>query len=124
MRNYQIFAGHAEASAGYLLDSAAAVVAVGVQLEAGRVFAPFSRVAATADAVHGDGQRFMAASREIEPYDMAPVANRLTITAAGSTSSSGTARSDQRKSNSPRSVSNCAAAHRSTGRTCGIRRGC
>lgn len=28
-------------------------------------------------------------SAEIEPYDMAPVANRLTISVAGSTSSSG-----------------------------------
>jgi hypothetical protein len=41
--------------------------------------------------------RFMAmasvscASREIEPYDIAPVANRLTISLAGSTSSSGSA---------------------------------
>jgi hypothetical protein len=30
------------------------------------------------------------ASREIEPYDIAPVENRLTIETAGSTSSSGT----------------------------------
>ena len=58
--------------------------------------------------------RFMAmasvswASREIEPYDMAPVAKRLTMSTAGSTSSSGIGRSANLKSSRPRSVSSCA----------------
>ena len=45
------------------------------------------------------------ASREIEPSDIAPVANRFTISLAGSTSSSGTPPSAaKRKPSSPRSV--------------------
>ena len=47
------------------------------------------------------------ASLEIEPYDIAPVANRLTISLAGSTSSSGTDGSLALKSSRPRSVSSC-----------------
>ena len=44
------------------------------------------------------------ASAEIDPYDMAPVLKRLTISEAGSTSSSGTGgRSPVRSSNRPRS---------------------
>ena len=55
--------------------------------------------------------RFMAmasvvcASVEIEPSDIAPVEKRLTISAAGSTSSIGTGlRSPKRNSNRPRNV--------------------
>ena len=44
------------------------------------------------------------ASREIEPSDIAPVEKRLTISAAGSTSSSGMPCSGKRKRMSPRSV--------------------
>ena len=60
----QVFAGHAEAAAGHLLDGAAAAVAVGVGREADRVFAPFARVALAADAVHGDGQRLVGFARD------------------------------------------------------------
>ena len=54
--------------------------------------------------------RFMAmasvscASLLMEPKDMAPVAKRFTISAAGSTSSSGTGGPAGLKSNMPRSV--------------------
>ena len=61
---HQVFAGHAEPAAGHLLDGAGAAVAVGVGLEAGRVFAPFAGVAAAADAVHGDGQRLVRFARD------------------------------------------------------------
>ena len=60
----QVFAGHAEAAAGHLLDGATAAVAVGVGLEADRVFAPFARVALAADAVHGDRQRLVRFARD------------------------------------------------------------
>ena len=47
------------------------------------------------------------ASAEIDPYDIAPVENRLTISLAGSTSSMGTGgRRPSVKSNRPRSVIN------------------
>ncbi len=47
----------------------------------------------------------VCASIEIEPSDMAPVAKRLTISAAGSTSSIGTGFTwSSRNSNSPRNV--------------------
>jgi hypothetical protein len=49
--------------------------------------------------------RFSWASLEIEPYDMAPVAKRLTISDAGSTSSIGTGgRTPSLNVNSPRRV--------------------
>ena len=41
-----------------------AAVAVGVGLKADRVFAPFARVALAADAVHGDGQRLVRLARD------------------------------------------------------------
>ncbi len=45
------------------------------------------------------------ASAEMEPYDMAPVENRFTISATDSTSSMGTGgRSPSRKRNRPRRV--------------------
>ena len=43
-----------------------------------------------ADPVHGDGERGVRLAR-IDPYDIAPVAKRLTISTAGSTSSVATA---------------------------------
>ena len=47
----------------------------------------------------------VCASVEIEPSDIAPVAKRLTISAAGSTSSIGTGvQASKRRSNRPRSV--------------------
>jgi len=48
------------------------------------------------------------ASFEIDPYDIAPVANRFTISFAGSTSSSGMGVSAHLKSSRPRSVSSFA----------------
>ena len=60
--------------------------------------------------------RFMAmarvswASAEMEPYDMAPVEKRRTISLIGSTSSRGTAgRTPVFSSKSPRSVASCRA---------------
>ena len=47
------------------------------------------------------------ASWLIEPYDIAPVANRLRIDATGSTSSSDTGPSPAVKSKRPRSVACC-----------------
>ena len=55
--------------------------------------------------------RFSWASVEIEPSDIAPVEKRLTISAAGSTSSSGMPPfSVRRKRSSPRSVERRAAS--------------
>ena len=50
------------------------------------------------------------ASVEIEPSDIAPVAKRLTISLAGSTSSSGIRSTSERKVSSPRSVARPAAS--------------
>ena len=50
------------------------------------------------------------ASVEIEPSDIAPVAKRLTIFWAGSTSSSATGSRSPRKASSPRSVARRAAS--------------
>ena len=55
----QVVGGDAEAAAGHLLDGAAAQIAVGVALEARFVFAAFAGVGHAADAVHGDGERFV-----------------------------------------------------------------
>ena len=55
----QIVRGHAEARRRHLLDRAAPQIAVGVWLEALFVFAAFARIRFAADAVHGDGQRFV-----------------------------------------------------------------
>ena len=86
----QVVGGHAEAAGGHLLDGAAARVAV--RRRAGSARRPRRpRRCSTAPPM-----RFMAmasvscASLLIEPNDMAPVAKRFTISAAGSTSSSGT----------------------------------
>ena len=64
-------------------------IAVGIGQKALRVFAAFAGVALAADPVHGDGERFVRFWL-IEPYDIAPVLKRLTISVHGSTSSSGT----------------------------------
>ncbi len=103
----QVFAGHAEAAAGDLLDGAGAVVAVGIGQEADRVFAPFARVASPADAVHGDGQRLVRFARDRavghgaggEALDDRPRPFRLRPTVRGGPPSGSPA--------SPRSVSNC-----------------
>jgi hypothetical protein len=58
------------------------------RIEAVRLLAAFAGVGLAADPVHGLRQG--GGPREIEPNDMAPVAKRLTISLAGSTSSSGT----------------------------------
>ncbi|CAM5668554.1 hypothetical protein SVIOM74S_04825 [Streptomyces violarus] len=48
--------------------------------------------------------RVSCASCEMEPYDMAPVENRLTISETGSTSSTGMGFRSDLKPNRPRSV--------------------
>ena len=55
----EVVGGDAEAAAGYLLDGAAARVAVRVGLEARFVFAAFAGVGHAAEAVHGDGEGFV-----------------------------------------------------------------
>ena len=55
---------HAEAAGGDLLDRRALRVAVGQRLEPLGVFAAFARVALAAEAVHGDGQRFVGLGRD------------------------------------------------------------
>ncbi len=55
----QVFRGHAEAAGGDLLDLAALLGAV-----TRRVFAAFARVAAAAEAVHRDGERFVRLRRQ------------------------------------------------------------
>ena len=85
----QVLGGHAEAARGHLLDRRAHRIAVGQRLEAVGFLAALA-------GVGRPPMRFMAmasvvcASRLIEPKLIAPVAKRLTISAAGSTSSSGT----------------------------------
>ena len=59
LRVDQVVAGHAETPAGDLLDRGIFGIAVGFQNVARRVFAAFAGVALAADAVHGDGQRFV-----------------------------------------------------------------
>jgi hypothetical protein len=67
------------------------------------ILAAFAGVRLAADAVHGHG-KVLCASVEIEPSDMAPVAKRLTISLADSTSSSETAGPAGFISNRPRKV--------------------
>jgi hypothetical protein len=55
----QVVAGDAEAARGHLLDGAALGIAVGHGLEALGILAALAGVAATAEAVHGDGQRLV-----------------------------------------------------------------
>ena len=55
----EVVAGHAETAGGDLLDRAVFRVAIGQHFEAVGVFAPLTRVALAADAVHGDGQRLV-----------------------------------------------------------------
>ena len=86
----QIFGGDAEAARGDLLDRRAHRIAVGQRLEAVALPRRPRRCSSLPPI------RFMAmasvvcASRLIEPKLIAPVAKRLTISAAGSTSSIGT----------------------------------
>src|ERR1700739_675899 len=51
----EVVGGDAEASAGDLLDGAAAGVAVGVGSEAGFIFSAFAGVGHATEAVHRDG---------------------------------------------------------------------
>ena len=60
----QVPDGHAEAAGGDLLDGGAPRVAVGQRLEAFGILAAFARVAAAAQAVHGDGQRLVGFCRD------------------------------------------------------------
>ena len=101
----QVLARHAEPARGDLLDRAPAAVAVGVGRRTGAGSSPPSPVLLLPPS------RFMAmasvscASPLIEPYDIAPVANRLTIDSTGSTSSIGTGwHLSSLKSKRPRSV--------------------
>ncbi len=84
-----------------------AAVAVGVGLKANRIFASFARIALAADAVHGDGPASRALRARSIRTTIAPVANRLTISFASSTSSSGTGWAGGLNSSRPRKVSNC-----------------
>ena len=55
----QIVTRHAEATRCNLLDRTIFRISVGLWRIAGRIFPPFSRVAATANAIHGNGQRLV-----------------------------------------------------------------
>ncbi len=55
----KIIGGHAKPRRSHLLDRAAAQVAIGIRLEARLVFAALAGIGFTADAVHGDRQRFV-----------------------------------------------------------------
>ena len=55
----QVIGGHAEARRSHLLDGAAAQIAIRIGLEARFVLAALAGVGFAADAVHGDGQRFV-----------------------------------------------------------------
>ena len=100
----EVIRGDAEASRSHLLDRAAAQIAVGIGLETASSSPP-------SPVLDFPSMRFMAmasvscASLLIEPNDIAPVANRFTISAAGSTSSRGTGGPAGLKSNMPRSIS-------------------
>ena len=86
----EVLAGHAEARRRDLLDGAAARVAVGVAA----CSAPDPRRLRRCSTCRRCGSSRWRASRAlpalIEPNDIAPVAKRLTMASAGSTSSSGT----------------------------------
>src|SRR5512140_2988586 len=56
----EVFARHAEAARGDLLDRRVLRVAVGEWNKAIRVFTALARVAHAADAVHSDGERFVS----------------------------------------------------------------
>ena len=100
----QVVDRHAEAARGHLLDRRAAQVAVVVGREAARVLPALARVRLPP-------RRFIAIARvswasvEIEPSDIAPVAKRLTISWAGSTSSSGDRARGRRRTSSARAAS-------------------
>ena len=64
-------------------------IAVRQRLETVGFFAAFAGIRLAADPVHGDGERGVRLA-VIEPKLMAPVAKRLTMFSAGSTSSIGT----------------------------------
>uniref|UniRef100_A0A2M4DAA1 Putative secreted protein n=1 Tax=Anopheles darlingi TaxID=43151 RepID=A0A2M4DAA1_ANODA len=51
-----------------------------------RIFTSLAGVTLATDTVHRNGQRLMGFEREMLPKLMAPVAKRLTISLAGSTS--------------------------------------
>ena len=55
----EVPARDAEAAGGDLLDRRSLGIAVGEWLEAGVILAPFARVALAAQAIHGDGERFV-----------------------------------------------------------------
>jgi len=55
----EVFRRHAKAARGNLLDRGIGVIAIGARLGTCRVFTAFAGIAARANAVHGDGKRFM-----------------------------------------------------------------
>ena len=59
VRVAQVPGRHAETARGDLLDGRAFRVAVGQRQEPRRILAPFSRIAAATDAIHGHGQRLV-----------------------------------------------------------------
>ena len=61
---HEIGARHAEAAAGHLLDLRVLAVAVGLELVADGVFAPFARVAPAAETVHRHGERLVGLLRD------------------------------------------------------------
>ena len=104
---HQVIRGHAEPRARHLLDRAARQSPFG-RAETRLVLAAFAGIAILpADAVHRDGQRFVRLFARSSRNDIAPVANRLTISFAGSTSSIGTGFAAVLNSISPRSVHSC-----------------
>ena len=81
----QVLAGHAEAAGGDLLDGASGAPG----RTGGPASSPPSPVLDLPPSWFMAMARVSCASWEMEPYDMAPVENRLTISETGSTSSIG-----------------------------------
>ena len=97
----EVLAGDAEASAGDLLHRGPALVVA----QPFRVLPPSPVLDLPPRTVHRD-RRVSCASMEIDPYDIAPVENRRTMSETGSTSSmSVSSCTPSSKRNSPRGVS-------------------
>src|SRR5437867_2666208 len=102
IRADQILAGNAESCRSDLLDRARSGIAVRIRNVAGGIFAAFSRVAAPANAVHCDGERFVRFFADRAERHRA-VANRFMIDSTDSTSSTGIGSSSNLRSINPRS---------------------
>ena len=55
----QVVGGDAETSRSHLFNGTAAQIAIGIAFKAGFIFAAFAGIGTPADAVHGDGERFV-----------------------------------------------------------------